>query len=167
MIAGRDEDVRVSAAGTRPAGASLMARLRRSGVLLQAARGPVPNVAELVAGEPIRGSWWSHPRSHEIFDAINRLRSSPAVVATRLIDGKVTLIHRRLWPAVVRLADRFPPAALDAIHEEHTPSGAHRTSVTPFPDWVPAGALEAGAELGEMEAMRMLPECVRRLAGGA
>ena len=92
-----------------PNHAALMARLRRGGVLLQSARGPVPNVAELVAGEPIRGSWWSHPRSHEIFEAINRLRSSPAVVATRLIDGKITLVHRRIWPVLVRLADRFPP----------------------------------------------------------
>ena len=116
-----------------PNHAALMARLRRGGVLLQSARGPVPNVAELVAGEPIRGSWWSHPRSHEIFDAINRLRSSPAVVAMRLIDGKITLVHRRIWPVLVRLADRFPPSALDAIDEEHTATGAHRTIVTPFP----------------------------------
>jgi hypothetical protein len=89
------------------------------------------------------------------------------VVATRLINGKVTLIHRRLWPAVVRLADRFPTPALDAIHEEHTASGAHRATVTPFPDWVPAVVLEAGAELDEMDALSMLPECLRRLAGQA
>jgi hypothetical protein len=151
---------------TAPDGSALMARLRRGGVLLQSARGPVPNVAELVAGEPIRGSWWSHPRSHEIFDAINRLRDSPAVVATRLVDGKVTLIHRRIWPALVRLADRFPSPSLDAIHEEHTPSGAHRTTVTPFPEWVPADALAAGAELGELDALHALPECLRRAAAG-
>ena len=144
-----------------PDGRALMAMLRRRGVLLQSARGPVPNVAELVAGEPIRGSWWSHPRSHEIFDAINRLRSSPAVVATRLIDGKITLIHRRIWPALVRLADRFPSPALDAIAEEHTASGAHRTIVTPFPKWVPADALNAGAELGELDALQFLPNALR------
>jgi len=150
-----------------PDGAALMAQLRRRGVLLQSARGTVPNVAELVAGERIRGSWWSHPRSHEIFDAINRLRSSSAVVATRLIDGKVTLIHRRLWPVLVRLADRFPPPSLDAIHEEHTESGTHRATSTPFPAWVPADALAAGAALDEMDAWRLLPECLRRSAGGA
>lgn len=144
-----------------PSHSALMARLRRGGVLLQSARGPVPNVAELVAGEPIRGSWWSHPRSHEIFEAINRLRSSPAVVATRLINGKVTLVHRRIWPVLVRLADRFPPPALDAIDEEQTASGAHRTIVTPFPKWVPADALDAAAELGELDALQFLPKVLR------
>ena len=28
--------------------------------VLQAARGPAPNLAEAIAGEPIRGSWWGH-----------------------------------------------------------------------------------------------------------
>ena len=144
-----------------PNHAALMARLRRGGVLLQSARGPVPNVAELVAGEQIRGSWWSHPRSHEIFEAINRLRSSPAVVAMRLIDGKITLVHRRIWPVLVRLADRFPPSALDAIDEEHTASGAHRTIVTPFPTWVPVDALNESAVLGELDALQFLPKALR------
>ena len=150
--------VRVS---STPNHAALMARLRRGGVLLQSARGPVPNVAELVAGEPIRGSWWSHPRSHEIFEAINRLRSSPAVVAMRLIDGKITLVHRRIWPVLVRLADRFPPSALDAIDEEHTASGAHRSIVTPFPTWVPEDALNESAVLGELDALQFLPKALR------
>src|SRR4030095_7234834 len=32
--------------------------VREQGIVLQSARGPVPNLAEYVAGEPIRGSWW-------------------------------------------------------------------------------------------------------------
>jgi len=35
--------------------------LREQGVVLQSARGPVPNLAEQVAGERIRGSWWGPP----------------------------------------------------------------------------------------------------------
>lgn len=42
-------------------------------MLLQLAHGPLPNVAELVSGEPIRGNWWSHSASHAIFDALNAL----------------------------------------------------------------------------------------------
>ena len=34
-------------------------------MLLQSAKGPVPNVADLVAGEPIKGSWWGHPAGHQ------------------------------------------------------------------------------------------------------
>ena len=45
----------------------VMALLVEHGVLLESARGPIPNVAELVAGEPITGSWWGHPSSHAIF----------------------------------------------------------------------------------------------------
>jgi hypothetical protein len=135
--------------------------LERDGMLLQSARGPIPNVAELVAGEPIRGSWWSHPRRHAIFDAINAVRASPDVVALRLVRGKVTLVHRRLWPALVRLADHFPADALDAIHEEHTAAGTHVSSSVPFPDWVPADAMTAAGLLSEADARAALPECLR------
>ena len=48
-----------------------MVALAEQGMLLESARGPLPNVAELVAGEPIHGSWWSHPSSHAIFEALN------------------------------------------------------------------------------------------------
>jgi hypothetical protein len=137
--------------------------VRRHGILLQSARGPVPNLAALVAGEPIEGSWWSHPRNHEIFRAINRARESSVVVATHLLGGKVTLIHRRLWPAVVRLSNRFADGALDAVHEEHTESGIHRTSLTPFPDWVPDDVRDAARALGGKDALAQLPAPVQAL----
>ena len=35
--------------------------VREQGIVLQSARGPLPNLAEWIAGEPIRGSWWGHP----------------------------------------------------------------------------------------------------------
>jgi len=106
-------------------------------MVFESAHGPLQSLAERVAGEPIRGSWWSHPAGHEIFAAIQTVRESPAVVATRLVNGKVTLIHRRLWPALFRVADDLPHDRLAALHEEHTPSGAHRTVEVPFPKWVP------------------------------
>jgi hypothetical protein len=137
-----------------------MAVLREHGMLLEAARGPLPNVAELIAGEPIRGSWWSHRASHAIFAAINRLAESPDVVRTRLVNGKVTLIHRRLWPALVRLADRLPTERLAAIHEEHESSGAHRVHEQPFPSWVPEDVAQAANDLSEADAVSQLPVCV-------
>jgi hypothetical protein len=143
-------------------GVDLLQRLHREGVLLQSAHGPVPNVAELVAGEAIRGSWWGHPKSHEIFRELNKLRRSPEVVATRLINGKVTLIHRRLWPALARLAHRYPPRALAALHEEHTQSGAHRVTEVPFPEWVPAADREVAGKLTEQQADEQLPAFLRR-----
>ena len=129
-----------------------MALMIEHGILLQSAKGPAPNLADLVAGEPIKGSWWGHPRGHEIFAAINLVRDSPDVVALRLIKGKITLVHRSLWPALVRVASRFPPEKLAALHEEHLPSGRHRTSTTPFPDWVPADVMAAANALTHTEA---------------
>jgi hypothetical protein len=135
--------------------------VRRHGILLESARGPIPNLAELVAGEPISGSWWGHPAGHAIFDAINEVAESGDVVRLRLINGKITLVHRRLWPALVQLADRFAPEQLAAVSEEHTASGAHRKVETAFPDWVPADVMDEAAQLSEQSALGLLPNCLR------
>ena len=135
--------------------------LEAQGVLLESAKGPIPNVAQLVAGEAITGSWWGHPASHEIFEAINRLADSPDVARMRLVNNKVTLVHRRLWPALLRLADRFDATALLVVTQEHTPSGAHRATSSPLHDWVSSEVLDAAARLTEAEAMNMLPPILR------
>jgi hypothetical protein len=136
--------------------------VREQGVVLQSAHGPVPSLAERVAGERIRGSWWGHPAGREIYAVLNRVRSSPDVIATRLVDGKVTLVHRRLWPALVRVADRFPQANLAAVESEHTASGAHRNSEIPFPEWVPPDDMAAAELLSRDEALAQLPDCLRQ-----
>ena len=123
----KPSDVLPKATGTQQEGQSVrmvdvMALLVEHGVLLESARGPIPNVAELVAGEPITGSWWSHPASHAIFGVINELANSPDVVRLRLVNGKVTLVHRRVWPALVRVSDRIPTTRLASIEEVHTAS---------------------------------------------
>jgi hypothetical protein len=139
-------------------GADLVAE---HGMLLQAARGPIPNLPTLVVGGPIAGSWWAHPAHDEIFRVLNEAAASDDVVRLRLVDGKVTLVHRRLWPALVRLADVFGPRRLAALQEEHTATGAHRTTQTPYPDWVPVDVLTAAATLSIDDANARLPECLR------
>jgi hypothetical protein len=134
----------------------LLARLEADGVLLESAKGPVPNVAELVVGAPIKGSWWAHPDGHAVFEEINALADHPDVVRTRLLNGKVTLIHRRLWPALVVLADRFPPERLAALHEEHTETGKHQVVEVPFPDWLPPEAIAEADAIGEATAEALL-----------
>jgi hypothetical protein len=134
----------------------LLAALEEHGVLLESAKGPVPNVAELVVGAPIRGSWWAHPDSHAVFDQINALAEHPDVVRTRLLNGKVTLVHRRAWPALVVLAGRFPPERLAALHERHTESGRHVVEEVPFPDWIPQETLEAAEALDDTTAEAVL-----------
>jgi hypothetical protein len=144
-----------------PGAAEVKALLAERGVLLESARGPIPNVAELIAGEPISGSWWAHPASHAIFAAINALADSPDVVRLRLVNGKVTLVHRRVWPSVVRLSAIIPTERLASIEEHHTDSGTHRKVETPFPLWVPAEVIDAAAQLTEEQALDELPDCLR------
>src|SRR6266540_2173674 len=104
-----------------------IAFVERHGVVRQAARGPAPSLAEAVAGEPIRGSWWGHSKGQEIFRVAEAVSDSPDVLVCKLIDGKVTYVHRRLWPALVRLSSRFPKAQLAKTWNEHTRTGAHRS----------------------------------------
>ncbi len=139
----------------------MMATLVEHGMLLESAKGPIPNVATLVAGEPIRGSWWGHPKGHEIYGVINDLGDSPDVVRLRLVNGKITVVHRRVWPALVQLVEHFKPAQLAALREEHTPSGAHRVIDVAFPDWVPQDVAQSATGLTDDEAWSMLPECLR------
>ena len=82
--------------------------LKRYGLLLQSDP-KLPNVASIVAGEAIRGSWWSHLRCHDIHAVISRIASDPDVVITKLISGKITYVQRELWPALVAVACSHEP----------------------------------------------------------
>lgn len=142
-----------------------IAFVRLHGIVLESARGSVPILAEAVAGERIQGRWWGHPKGHDIFVATRAVRDSPDVLVCRLLGGKVTYIHHRLWPAVLRLADKLDKDLLAAIREEHTASGSHRIVEMPFPDWVPVEEREAAVRLTEGEALSQLGEELVRSLG--
>jgi hypothetical protein len=135
---------------------SSIAFVRLHGFVLESARGPVPNLAEAIAGERIEGGWWGHAKGHEIFAATRAVRASADVLVCRLLGGKVTYIHRRLWPAIVRLADSLDKDLLAAIHEEHTASGSHQLVKTPFPEWVPQEVKEEADRITEEDARSQL-----------
>jgi hypothetical protein len=141
--------------------AATLAWIREQGVVLQSARGPVPNVAEFIAGEPIRGSWWGHPAGKEIYAVLSELEDRLDLVSTRLINRKITLLHARVWPSVVRVSDELGVERLAAIHSEHTASGAHHSFEVAYPSWVPAAALLEATSLGVEEAFANLPACLR------
>ena len=138
-----------------------MVWVKDHGVVLRSAHGPVHNVAEFVAGEPIRGSWWGHVAGKEIYEVLQLLDESPEIVTTRLVNGKVTLIHSRVWPAIVRVADELGVERLAAVHQEHTASGAHRNFDVEFPLWVPTDVMERSTQLSLDQAFSQLPDCLR------
>ncbi|HEU0034764.1 MAG TPA: hypothetical protein VFQ53_29270 [Kofleriaceae bacterium] len=132
--------------------------VERHGVVLASAKGPVPSIAEAVAGAPIAGSWWAHPKGKQIFAALSSLDDDDAIRCFKLVDGKITFVHRRLWPALVKLADAGELAAsrVADIRQEHMPSGEHRNVITPFPDWVPADVRHEAAALSLDDARAQL-----------
>jgi hypothetical protein len=138
--------------------------VRRHGVVLESARGPVPNLAEAVAREPIRGSWWAHADGHKIFALTRAIRDWRDVLVCRVVGGKVTYVHRRLWPPLVRLASFIEPERLAALREVHTPSGRHVLRVVPYPRWVPADVRKAAKRLTEDDAVHLLGEVTPAIA---
>ncbi|HVS83638.1 MAG TPA: hypothetical protein VHE60_18045 [Pyrinomonadaceae bacterium] len=130
--------------------------IQEHGVVLASAKGPVPRLTEAIVDEPIKGSWWAHSRSHQIFAVLEAIADSDDVLVCRLVNGKVTFIHRRLWPALVRVAKRFPSAQIAQVHEVHTASGRHVTREVPFPKWVPPDVVEHAKGMSEKEALDAL-----------
>jgi hypothetical protein len=133
-----------------------LAFVKLNGVVLEAGRGPVPSLAATIAGEAIRGSWWKHSKANNIFQCSRAIRHSSEVLVCRLVGGKITYVHRRLWPALVRLADQFGPERLGAIREIHTASGKHKLEVTPYPKWISSDEITAAAKLTAEEARKQL-----------
>ncbi len=132
--------------------------VEQHGVVLASAKGPVPNLAEQIAGEPIVGSWWSHPKAQAIFDALSAVDDSEDVRCFKLIDGKVTFVHRRNWPALAKLAETgvVSRERASSIVQEHMPTGEHRNVTTPYPDWVPEDVATAAAGLSIDDAKTQL-----------
>lgn len=125
--------------------------VKTEGIVLESAHGRVPTFTDFVANERVTG-WWNHPKGQLIFTLTRMIRDSPDVLICRLIDSKVTYVHRRIWPALVKLADELDQSDLGAIREEHLPGGKHRLVITPFPDWVPADVLAKSKRLTERKA---------------
>jgi len=137
-----------------------LAFVREHGVVLASARGPAPRLTEAIIGEPIQGSWWSHPQSRRIYAILQAVSGSEQVLVCRLIDGKITLVHRRLWPALIVLAERFAPGQLAQVRDEHTASGRHVNHEIAFPQWVPSDVTAQAKALSEAEALAVFGDWV-------
>ena len=130
-----------------------LAFVERHGIVLESTRrGTIPSLADAIAGEALGGNWWSHASGKRIFAATRAVRDSADVLVCRLVDGKITFVHARLWPALTRLADRFPPPRLTRLQEAHGADGAHRVAQIAYPDWLDDTTREAAREIGEADA---------------
>ena len=90
------------------------AALERHGLLLFSDPA-LPSLVGLIVGEPLRSSWWGHPRGHTIYAAMNRLDDDPDVLSTKLVAGKVTYVHRRLWSAILAVGTARDAWQMDSL----------------------------------------------------
>jgi len=82
---------------------SVLDALSNAGLLLNQDK-RLPNIVTLLTGEAVSKSWWSHPKGRLIFAVLSDLSEHPDVLFSKLLNGKVTLIHRKLWPAFLSTA---------------------------------------------------------------
>lgn len=130
-----------------------LAFVERHGIVLESTRrGSIPSLADAIASEPLGGNWWSHPSGKRIFAATRAVRDAPDVLVCRLVDGKITFVHARLWPALVRLAGRFAPARLARLREVHGADGTHRVAQVDYPAWLDDMTRDAARRLDETGA---------------
>ena len=87
---------------------------------------------------------------------LRRFVRAQEVLVCKLAEDKVTYIHRRLWPALVKLASRFRSEQLARTWNEHTPSGTHRSRRILFPAWVPRDVMTQARELSTADAEQIL-----------
>lgn len=72
-------------------------------------------LVELVAGEPVKGTWWAHPAGNAIYAVAEALSDAPGVMTAKLLAGKVTFVDAALWPALLRVVALEPtPRGLSA-----------------------------------------------------
>jgi hypothetical protein len=69
----------------------------------------LPSVSALVAGAPVRGSWWGHPQGGIIYEVAGWLAAQSDVLVCKLVSGKVSYVHRSLWSACFAVATAREP----------------------------------------------------------
>ena len=80
------------------------------GIAVESARARVPSLAQAVAGEPLRGGWWAHPKGRDIFSSVSidsqlsRRSGVPAGGWENYLRSSASLArpHQAGWPVFQR-----------------------------------------------------------------
>jgi hypothetical protein len=137
--------------------AQALAFVAEHGIVCEAAgHARVPSLVSAITGDPMSGNWWSHPRSREIFAITRAVRDSTQILVCRVVQGKISFVHRRVWPALVRAENHFPRRNLARVREVHSESGKHVLEEMPFPAWVPKATSAAAKRISEADALKAL-----------
>lgn len=90
--------------------------LTRRGLLLVHDK-TFPSLTGLTIDGPIRGSWWAHPLSNDVYMISQQLQHCGDVAMTKLVSGKQTYLHRRLWPHLPAIGLARDAWQLDGLAE--------------------------------------------------
>jgi hypothetical protein len=111
----------------------------------------IPSITNLVAGRPIRGSWWGDPAGRQIYLVLNALAAE--VAWPKLLGGKVTLVHKRLWSQLAAVGEQqaaWQVAELGEIERNALAVVRERGEVSSDDLKVPAGT-KPGKVVTELE----------------
>lgn len=75
----------------------------------------LPSVTTLIAGEPVGGSWWSHPLAGVIYRALVSLDERFATC--KLVARKLTLVAPRYWAGLAAIGVARSPWQVDRLSE--------------------------------------------------
>jgi hypothetical protein len=73
------------------------------------------NAIEVLTGECPHGSWWGHPAANEIYAQLQRVETDPDLVTAKLLSGKVTFVHRALWPELLAVVTAREPWQVEGL----------------------------------------------------
>lgn len=60
----------------------------------------LPSLTTIIAGGPIKGSWWGHPQGNLMYNLSHELEEQSDVLALKLVNKKVTFLQKRHWDAL-------------------------------------------------------------------
>jgi hypothetical protein len=132
---------------------SVLGELQLYGLLLASDKRLI-SVTTLVSGASVSGSWWASPHSHKIFNVMRSLTAHPDVTLAKLINQKVTYVHRKLWGALVAVGNEQAPWQFRSLSPQArelfrqvTRTGAYSTNQAPDPKHCGQAAAELEARL--------------------
>jgi hypothetical protein len=64
---------------------------------------------QILTGELLKGSWWSHPAANQIYAELQKVEDHRDLLTAKLLSGKVTFIHRALWPELLAVVTAREP----------------------------------------------------------
>jgi hypothetical protein len=91
--------------------------LSRWGMILEQDK-LLPSVASIIAGGPLNSSWWGNPAARGTCEALQALDEREDVVSVKLVSGRVTFVLKRLWPALLGVAQAREDWQLDGLSKD-------------------------------------------------